>query len=319
MDLLGLSDFNLVATHGGFGKASRASGQSKATLSRRVRDLEESLGMRLIERGSRSLRLTDEGAILHARTELPFGEIMEAANDVRAGLGRPSGRLRISVPVLLAHTMMGRLAAAFLAAFPDVQLEVTAEDRFTDLVEDGYDLVVRVNPRPDDDLVGRCFLRARLVLIAPPSMARPAPGKDADLGPVVPAVMRLGATDMAPWRVEDRGEGLTFRPKPVLRFSSPLLVRDAVLAGAGVAMVPAVGGGGGVGRRPPRQLGDRNRRPYRSMGAARLTAPDQPQGHRLREFPLCIFSNRRAVTALPAHRLQPLYVAAVFAGSGHPQ
>jgi DNA-binding transcriptional LysR family regulator len=202
MDLLALSDFNLVATHGGFGRASRASGQPKATLSRRVRELEE-----------------------------------EAAEDVRAGLGRPSGRLRVSVPLLFAHTTMGRLAAAFIAAFPDVQLEVTAEDRFTDLVADGYDLVVRVNPRPDDELVGRCFLQARLVLVAAASLARPAQGKSADLGPSVAAVMRTGASD-AIWRVKDQGEELTFRPKAVLRFSSPLLVRDAVLAGAGVALLP---------------------------------------------------------------------------------
>jgi DNA-binding transcriptional LysR family regulator len=237
MDLLALSDFNLVATHGGFGKASRASGQPKATLSRHVRELEDSLGVRLIERGARTLRLTDEGAILHARTEQPFGDIAEAAQDVRAGLGRPSGRLRVSVPLLFAHTTMGRLSAAFIAAFPGVQLEVTAEDRFTDLVEDGYDVVVRINPRPNDDFVGRCFLKAPLVLVAPASMARPAPGTNGDLCPTVPAVMRTGPSDAAIWRVVDRGEERAYRPKAVLRFSSPLLMREAALAGAGVAMV----------------------------------------------------------------------------------
>ncbi len=238
MDLPALSDFNLVAAHGGFGKASRASGRLKATLSRRVRELEASLGVRLIERGSHTLRLTDEGAILHARTERSFGEIAEAAQAIRAGLGRPSGRLRVSVPLLFAHTTMGRLAAAFVAAFPDVQLEVTAEDKFADLIEDGYDIVVRVNPRPNDELVGRCFLKAPLVLIAPASMARPSQETSADPGPTVPAVMRTGTSDSVIWSVVDRGEELTYRPKAVLRFSSPLLVRDAVLAGAGVAMVP---------------------------------------------------------------------------------
>lgn len=156
MELLARSDFHLVATHGGFG---RASGQAKATVSRRVRELEESLGVRLIERGSRTRRLREEGAVLHARTGARIGEIAEALQDVKAGLGRPSGRLRISVPLLFAQTSLGSVAAAFLAAFPEVLLEVATDDRFVDLVADEVDVVIRVNPRPDSDLVGRCLLR----------------------------------------------------------------------------------------------------------------------------------------------------------------
>jgi DNA-binding transcriptional LysR family regulator len=232
MDILALSDFNLVASHGGFGRASRASGQPKATLSRRVRELEESLGVRLIERGGRQLRLTEEGAILHARTESSLGEIGEALADARAGLGRPSGRLRVSVPVLFAQSAMGRIAAAFAAAYPDVLLEVTTEDRFAELVEEGYDVVLRVNPRPDDRLVGRRFLTDRIVLVAPCGMARPE-------GPVLPAVMRVGTPDDAVWRVVEDGQETLYRPKPVLRLSTPLMVRDALRAGAGVALVPA--------------------------------------------------------------------------------
>src|ERR1700761_903827 len=122
MDLHALSDFHLVAPHGGFGRASRASGQPKATLSRRVRDLEQSLGVRLIERGTRTLRLTDEGAVLHGRTGARLGEIVEALQDVKAGLGRPGGRLRLSVPMLFAQTSLGALAAAFHVRFPEVLL-----------------------------------------------------------------------------------------------------------------------------------------------------------------------------------------------------
>ena len=235
MDLLALSDFHLVATHGGFGRASRASGQPKATLSRRVRDLEESLGVRLIERGSRTLRLTDEGAVLHTRTGSRIGEIAEALQDVKAGLGRPSGRLRVSVPMLFAQTSLGPLAAAFLAAFPEVLLEVANDDRFVDLVADEVDVVVRVNPRPDGDLVGRCFLRNRLVLVAPPGLARPVVEAH-----TFPAVMRPGASDDDAWQVVDEqdGQARLFHPTAVLRLASPLSVRDAVVAGAGAAMIP---------------------------------------------------------------------------------
>jgi DNA-binding transcriptional LysR family regulator len=192
MDLLALTDFHLVATHGGFGRASRASGQPKATLSRHVRELEVSLGVRLIERGARTLRLTDEGVVLHARTGARISEIAEALQDVKAGLGRPSGRLRVSVPLLFAQTSLGGLAAAFLSAFPGVLLEVATDDRFVDLVEDEIDVVVRVNPRPDSELVGRCFLRNRQVLVAPPDLPRPFHESGSEQPETFPAVMRTG-------------------------------------------------------------------------------------------------------------------------------
>lgn len=240
MDLLSLSDFNLVATHGGFGRASRASGQPKATLSRRVRDLEESLGVRLIERGSRTLRLTDEGIALHARTEAPFGEIADALRDIKEGLGRPSGRLRVSVPLMFAHMTLGPLASAFLAACPEVVLEVTTDDRFVDVVADAIDVVIRANPRPDSELVGRCFLRNRMVLIAPPGMAKPSFETDGATSAPFAAVMRTGAREDEAWSVVEREGGpvLRMQPRAVMRLSSPLSIRDAVCAGAGAGLVP---------------------------------------------------------------------------------
>ena len=99
MDLQSLTDFNLVATHGGFGRASRVSGRPKATLSRRVTELEQSLGVRLIDRGTHALRLTEEGRSLHERTAGPLSEIAEAGDAVVLGAATPRGRLRISVPV----------------------------------------------------------------------------------------------------------------------------------------------------------------------------------------------------------------------------
>ena len=240
MDLMALADFNLVATHGGFGRASRASGQPKATLSRHVRDLEDSLGVRLVERGSRTLRLTEEGIVLHARTGSRIGEIAEALQDVKAGMGRPGGRLRVSVPLLFAQTSLGAVAAAFRAAFPQVLLEVATDDRFVDLVAEAVDVVVRVNPRPDSELVGRCFLRNRLVLVAPPFLARPVVDDETRGAARFPAVMRTGTADDEVWRVldEDDGRERQFHPMAVLRLASPLSVRDAVLAGAGAALIP---------------------------------------------------------------------------------
>src|SRR3954465_9123994 len=170
MDLLALADFNQVARHGGFGRAARATGRPKATLSRRGGDLEVSLDVRLFERGTRELKLTQEGLALFERTSALLGELDDAAAAIAAGGGAPRGRLRITAPLLFSQTAMGKLAASFAVKFPDVRLEVTTDDRVVDPVEEGYDLVIRVNPDPDDNLVGRIFLRDRLVVVAAPGV-----------------------------------------------------------------------------------------------------------------------------------------------------
>jgi DNA-binding transcriptional LysR family regulator len=102
MDLLALADFNLVARHGGFGRAARATGRPKATLSRRVAELEADLGLRLFERGARVLKLTQEGRALHERTGALLAEIDETAAALASGGDRPRGRLRISAPLLFS-------------------------------------------------------------------------------------------------------------------------------------------------------------------------------------------------------------------------
>lgn len=232
MDLLALTDFNLVARHGGFGKAARASGRPKATLSRRVAELETSLGLRLLERGARTLKLTEEGRALHERTAALLNDIDEAAADIAAGGATPRGRLRISAPLLFSQTAMGRLAAEFALRYPQVRLEVTTEDRPVDMVEEGYDLVIRVNPDPDATLVGRIFLRDRLVVVAAPGMARPADGAPA------PAVVRGPGTAAGAWAMRTADGAVRLAVQPVLQLASLLMVRDAARAGAGVAMLP---------------------------------------------------------------------------------
>ena len=229
MDLLALADFNLVARHGGFGRAARASGRPKATLSRRVAELESSLGVRLLERGARLLKLSQEGQALYERTGALLSEIDEAAADVASGAAAPRGRLRISAPLLFSQTAMGKLAASFALAYPEVRLEVTTEDRPVDMVEEGYDLAIRVNPAPDANLVGRIFLRDRLVVVAPPALARPQDGAP------VPAVVR-GAASATSWTLKEDDVGIAV--DPVLRLSSLVMVRDAVRAGVGVATLP---------------------------------------------------------------------------------
>ncbi len=129
MDLAALADLNLVARHGGFGRASRASGRSKATLSRRVLDPERELGVRRLDLGRRALRLTEEGRRLYARTDGSLAEIAEAGVEVRDEPSRFRELLRVSAPDLLSHPALGRVAASFVARHPAVRLEVEASNR----------------------------------------------------------------------------------------------------------------------------------------------------------------------------------------------
>jgi len=232
MDLLALADFNLVARHGGFGRAARAAGRPKATLSRRVSELEASLDVRLFERGARTLKLTEEGRALFERTALLLTELDETAAAIASGGHNPRGRLRISAPSLFSQTAMGRLAAGFAKRFPDVRLEVTSEDRAVDMIEEAYDLVIRVNPEPDAALVGRVFLRDRLVVVASPDFHR------LDDAPV-PAVVRGAIGQRTTWEVSTSSSGKASIPvDPILGLSSLMMVRDAVRMGVGVGRLP---------------------------------------------------------------------------------
>ena len=232
MDLLALADFNLVARHGGFGRAARAAARPKATLSRRVAELEASLDLRLFERGGRTLKLTEEGRALHERTGALLTELDETASAIASGGHSPRGRLRISAPLLFSQTAMGKLAAGFALKYPEVQLEVTTEDRAVDMVEEGYDLAIRVNPDPDQSLVGRIFLRDRLVVVASPGLARPVGDQAA------PAIVRGDGDQATGWDVMLPTGQSRIAIAPVLRLSSMIMVRDAVRAGAGVARLP---------------------------------------------------------------------------------
>jgi DNA-binding transcriptional LysR family regulator len=230
MDLLALADFTLVARHGGFAKAARAARRPKATLSRRVGELEAALDLRLFERGRRDLKLTEEGRALFERAGALLTELEETAAAIASRSERVRGRLRVSAPLLFSQTAMGRLAADFARAYPEVRLEVTTDDRPVDMIEEGYDLAIRVNPAPDEALVGRPFLHDRLVVVAASGMPN-MPGKS------VPALVR-GIDETRSWTAVTPTGPMEIEIAPVLRLSSLVMIRDAVRAGAGVARLP---------------------------------------------------------------------------------
>lgn len=232
MDLLALADFNLVARHGGFGRAARAAGRPKATLSRRVSELEAHLNLRLFERGTRGLKLTQEGRALFERTGALLAELDESAAAIAAGGDKPRGRLRISAPLLFSQIAMGKLAATFALQYPDIRLEVTTEDRPVDMVEEGYDIVIRVNPDPDETLIGRILLRDRLVVVASSALKRP------DDITAVAAIVRGAEGQTTAWTVKSPRGSSRIAIDPVLRLMSLIMVRDAVRLGVGAARLP---------------------------------------------------------------------------------
>jgi DNA-binding transcriptional LysR family regulator len=127
---------------------------------------------------------------------------------------------------------MGRLCAEFRGLYPDVTVEVVSEDRVVNMVDERFDVAIRPNPRPETALVGRCFAKDRLIVVAAPSVARPEAGAAPVRVPAVVSAFQDGDT----WPLE--GGSLTVEPVPVLRLGSMLMLRDAAIAGAGVAQLP---------------------------------------------------------------------------------
>ncbi|MFG6446856.1 LysR family transcriptional regulator [Roseateles sp. BYS180W] len=240
MNLDELTDFLLVAKHGGFAQASRLSGRPKASLSRRVMELESALGVRLLERTARAVRLTEEGQMLLARTGGPLREIAEAAEALREGRTEAHGLLRVNTPVLTGQLVMGRVAAEFTQAYPQVQLAITLEDRPVDLVSEGYDVVIRVNPEPDSALVGRCFRKDPVLVVSTPELKRRyarAGQEGSGTALTVPVIARSGIRPLAQWRLGGAG-AREFAVQTVLELPTLLMMRDAALTGLGIARLP---------------------------------------------------------------------------------
>ncbi|WP_206244551.1 LysR family transcriptional regulator [Novosphingobium terrae] len=237
LDFDALRSFDMIALHGGLGPASRATGRPKPTLSRHLAELEQALGVRLVERGERRLRLTEEGRRLHEQTHGLLVDLTDAAQAVASGAEVPRGVLRISAPVVLAHVALMPVVKRFCDLYPEVRLEVIAEDRHVDPVEEGYDLVLRIDPAPQERLVGRRIAYDRRLIVAAPALPQPSAGPEAEM----PAVMLASANPASTWRLKPvHGGALTIRPQARLRLSSLLMVRDAVIQGMGCALLPGL-------------------------------------------------------------------------------
>jgi DNA-binding transcriptional LysR family regulator len=152
-DLADLTAFLAVAREGGFRNAARVAGTSASRLSDAVRRLETRLGVRLLHRTTRSVAPTDAGARLLERLAPALGEVHAALDVVNGFRDRPAGRLRLNVPVSASRLVLPRIVPAFLAKYPDICLEVIAEDRFVDVLAEGADAGIRYEERLEQDMV----------------------------------------------------------------------------------------------------------------------------------------------------------------------
>ena len=161
-----MSVFIAVVDAGSFVGAVDTLRMSKAAVSRRIDALEHRLGVRLLQRTTRKLSLTEEGRRFYQRSKEVLAVLDEAELEVRSGLQEPTGVIRINVPVSFGISHLAPLWGRFLAAHPQVDLDITLDDRLVDLVDEGYDLAVRIRVLPNSMLISRRLASTRMVLCA---------------------------------------------------------------------------------------------------------------------------------------------------------
>ncbi|WP_367120040.1 LysR family transcriptional regulator [Sphingomonas sp.] len=240
LDISMLTDFRLVALHGGFGRASRSTGRPKATLSKRVIELETNLGVRLFDRSSRSLHLTEEGQKLLVYAQQLVDTVESIREELGAGAGHPSGKLRIAAPSVFSQIWLGRVTAEFIKLYPEVEIEAFVLDPPADTAVELFDVLIRVNPPPSMELVGRVCARDHARVVTSPSMIDFLERQLAESDePVLPAIAPTGMTSVGPWTLDYKGRSCRVQPQIRLHLPSRVMMRDAVRAGFGFAELPA--------------------------------------------------------------------------------
>ncbi len=238
-DVNALRDFIAVIREQSFAGAARSLGTPKSTISKRIQDLETALNTRLIERTTRSLRLTPEGTAFHVRALRIMAEAEEAELLLAVRTQEPTGRLRVSAPVLFGQAFMGGIAATYRARFPKVAIEVVLIDRRVDLIEEGFDCAIRVGQLPDSNFVVRSFAEVDQVVVGTPGLLG---GKSLKIPNELsrrPCLAHaVDSVARSTWRLSNGAETVDVSVTPVITISSLVALRDAALAGAGFAYLP---------------------------------------------------------------------------------
>jgi DNA-binding transcriptional LysR family regulator len=240
LDLSDLNAFLAVARANGFRDGARASGNSASGLSEAVRRLETQLGVRLLNRTTRSVVPTEAGRRLLERLAPALDEVQAALDVVNGFRNRPAGTLRLNVPVSAARLTLPAIVSPFLAAYPDIRLEVIADDSFVDVLAAGCDAGIRYDERLEQDMIAVPIgpRVQRFATAASPAYLdrRGRPGHPRDLLGHACLLGRFPSRAMTPWEFERDGEVVRVDP------SGPLLVQIGAATDLGVDA--AIGGTG---------------------------------------------------------------------------
>ncbi|MCK6424986.1 MAG: LysR family transcriptional regulator [Burkholderiaceae bacterium] len=239
IDLSRIGAFVKVVQTGSFTRAAEALDTHKAQLSRLVSQLERELGVRLLERTTRSLSLTEAGREFHERSLVILAAVEDARLAMQEAQGEPRGTLRMTCGVEFGMLMVGRWINRYLALHPQVRVDAEMTGRVVDLVHEGFDLAIRVGDLPDSTLAARRLGTLAYGLYAAPAylVRRPAPAQptglvDHDL------LVFAAPSQRSHWQLQ-RGEQAQRVPlQPRLRSTNTFTIRDAAEAGLGIAALP---------------------------------------------------------------------------------
>ena len=243
-DLTDLNAFLLVARSKGFRQAARESGISSSALSDAVKRLEDDLGVRLFNRTTRSVLMTDAGRLLLERTAPAFAEVASALNEVKSSRGRTSGELRLNVPMSAAKLVLPSIVPPFLKAYPDIRLEIVTDENFVDIIQGGCDAGIRYDERLEQDMVALPIgpRQQRFALAASPEYlaTKGTPRHPQDLLSHDCILGRFSGRAIPPWEFERDGEEVVINPKGSLVVQlggGTDLGIDAAIAGSGMIYI----------------------------------------------------------------------------------
>ncbi|WP_337268222.1 LysR family transcriptional regulator [Oryzifoliimicrobium ureilyticus] len=224
----------------GFSAAARRTGRSKALLSKYVRELEDDLGTLLLNRTTRQFSMTEAGHIYYRTASDILKEIDNLADLVRENNTRLKGRLKVSVPRTFIDADVGQSLIDFAKENPDIILEISAEDRFVDLIEEGFDLAIRVTKLEDSGMIAKKITDFRSHICVTPEFLERYPNleKPSDLADV-PVIIDTNMRNQSSIRFMDNdGSLFSVNIAGPLEVNSPHATLRAALAGIGVALIP---------------------------------------------------------------------------------
>jgi DNA-binding transcriptional LysR family regulator len=241
-DLNDLYFFAAVVEHGGFSAAGRALGVPKSRLSKRVAQLEERLGVRLLQRTTRRFVVTEVGERFYGHCRAVLEEAQAAQDAVDELRAEPRGVVRLSCPVSLSQTVLAYVLPDFLALYPKMQVRVISSDRRVDVIGEGYDLAIRVRSKLDTDanLVIRSFGQARTLLVASPALLNRLgrPAKPAELAKLPGLSMREHEGAQVWELVSATGQQVNVEMQARLITGDFSLLLESARRGMGVTLLP---------------------------------------------------------------------------------